>query len=133
LTKELYLNIIYSIRNFLFNINSTYEWYFDENAPIDKDDFITVRESMNRIQDVVLPKWNDYISINIYSKTQVDTIAAEIIEGLQNMVITVLDFYGGTQNIIGYLEIEHIEDKFLTVLDTGHAVRNLTIYYKFYE
>ena len=56
---------------------------------IDKDDFITVRESMNRIQDAALPKWNDYISINVYSKEHVDEITAEIIDGLQNMIIPV--------------------------------------------
>lgn len=133
MTKEFYRNVIYSIRDFLYNINPTYEWYFGENAPIDKDEFITVNESMNRIQHSVLSRWNDYISINVYSKTNAETIAGEIIENLSDTVIEVKNFVNGTQEVIGHVEIDHIEDKLITVLDTGHTVRNLSIYYKIIE
>jgi len=132
MTKQMYLNIILSIRDFLYNINPQWRWYLDTvNERMNEDVFIEVLTSMQMMENY--PYKQDFMNINVYAKDNIDDVVGTIVEALESRVIPVKDFAGGTGEIIDHLEITRIDIKTLGVTESGHVVRNLSVYYKILE
>lgn len=131
MTKDLYLNILYSIRYFLHEIPGlNIPWYFTQNIPFTDDSFVETAGAMMDFSQET-NEWNSFANLNVYSKTQVNEITAAIADGLKNMYITVYDFVNSQPTlVVEHIEIERIVTTALGQLDSGHAVNNISVYYK---
>ena len=127
MTKERYLNIIYSIRDYLYSVRDI-DIYIDEFAfETDKETFVEILTSLGYKESGY--KVTDFAQINVYSKSSVDEVIADYLEALKDAYIIVKDFLN-TGEVIDAVEITDIEIKELGMLESGHYVKTMTIYFR---
>ena len=131
MTQNLYLNIIYSIRDFLTKVDNTIPWYLDEVSTMNEDTFVEVITSVHRIEDDTMPYVTDYINANVYAREDVESVIGKIISNLENRAIPIYDFIGDSSKI-GTIMIDRYETTFIGS-EAGYRIANVSIYYKIIE
>ena len=131
MTQNLYLNIIYSIRDFLTKVDNTIPWYLDEVSTMNEDTFVEVITSVHRIEDDTMPYVTDYVNANVYAREDVEPVIGKIISNLENRAIPIYDFIGDSSKI-GTIMIDRYETTFLGS-EAGYRIANVSIYYKIIE
>jgi len=131
MTQNLYLNIIYSIRDFLTKVDNTIPWYLDEVSTMNEDTFVEVITSVHRIEDDTLPYVTDYVNANVYAREDVESVIGKIISNLENRAIPIYDFIGDSSQI-GTIMIDRYETTFIGS-ESGYRIANVSIYYKIIE
>ena len=131
MTQNLYLNIIYSIRDFLTKVDNTIPWYLDEVSTMNEDTFVEVITSVHRIEDDTLPYVTDYVNANVYAREDVESVIGKIISNLENRAIPIYDFIGDSSKI-GTIMIDRYETTFIGS-EAGYRIANVSIYYKIIE
>ena len=131
MTQNLYLNIIYSIRDFLTKVDNTIPWYLDEVSTMNEDTFVEVITSVHRIEDDTMPYVTDYVNANVYAREDVESVIGKIISNLENRAIPIYDFIGDSSKI-GTIMIDRYETTFLGS-EAGYRIANVSIYYKIIE
>lgn len=131
MTQNFYLNVIYSIRKFLIEIDSSIPWYIDEVATMNERTFAEVITSVHRREDDTKPYVDDFVNVNVYSKDDVESVVGKIIENLQSHYIPVYDLLGDGSRI-GTIMVERYETIFIGAQDE-YRIMNVSIYYKVIE
>ena len=131
MTQNLYLNIIYSIRDFLTKVDNTIPWYLDEVSTMNEDTFVEVITSVHRIEDDTMPYVTDYVNANVYAREDVESVIGKIISNLENRAIPIYDFIGDSSKI-GTIMIDRYETTFIGS-EAGYRIANVSIYYKIIE
>ena len=135
MTSDFYRNTQVSIRNFLYNINTNWRWYLDQrNERMNEDTFIEAVTMTRRSETRMggdASYWEDFININVYSKSDPDSVVGDILAAVPD-AIEIRDYVGGTNNLLGHVEIQRIETANLFNIDQ-YEVRNITIYYEIKE
>ncbi|APT75058.1 hypothetical protein LN42_00590 [Marinitoga sp. 1137] len=129
---DYYLNIIYSLRDYFYNIDPTLKMYIDEQQVSFQDEFVEIRTSSKTLDDPNFAIISDYATINIYSKNNVDEIVAKFLDRLRNAYIPIKDFVNQTGEIIDNLRVTNVEIVDIGVLKSNHYVKSLSVFYKLY-
>ena len=131
MTKELYLNVVYSLRYFFRNIDSDIRWYLDSyNERMTEDEFVEVLTTTRRSSDDVGRGaiWSDFANVNVYSKTDVASLVATIVDAIPDM-IPIYDFVNNqSDNVIGYIIRRRVEVNRVPPIE-GYQVQNVSLYY----
>ena len=140
MTKNLYRNILASIRWHLYETDDSLAWYLDrKNSNMTEDTFVELRSSMGRRQHELKAYEDDFLQVMVFAKAveDLDELIGEFYEALDSSSgkIPVMDYIGEAtaenptpETELGALQIERLELSPQTSA-SEYAVQAITAYY----